>query len=82
MFEKQAYIFFISDSSEERWHRNREITVFYLNRITVSEEDQSEVLFVVDDKNLPTVGSKCDLFYQAQVQGMSFKMPIVKIIFG
>ena len=77
MNEKQAYIFFISDSQEERWHRNREITLFYLNRITVNEEDQCEVLLVVDDKNLPRDGSNIRSIldaYQAQVQGASFKM--------
>ena len=76
MSEKQAYIFFISDSQVERWHRNREITLFYLNRITVSEEYQCEVLLVVDDKNLPRdiqIQSILDA-YQAQVKGAGFKM--------
>ena len=77
MNEKQAYIFFISDSQEERWHRNREITLFYLNRISVIEEDQCEVLLVVDDKNFP--GDRSNIHsildaYQAQVQGVGFKM--------
>ena len=51
MSEKQAYIFFISDSQGEPWHRNREISLFYLNGITVGEEDQCEVLLVVDYEN-------------------------------
>ena len=77
MNEKQAYIFFISDSQEERWHRNREITLFYLNRITVIEEDQCEVLLVVDDKNFPRIGSNKQSIldaYQAQIQGVGFTM--------
>ena len=77
MNEKQAYIFFISDSQEERWHRKREITLFYLNRITVIEEDQCEVLLVVDDKNFPRIGSNKQSIldaYQAQIQGVGFTM--------
>ena len=77
MNEKQAYIFFISDSQEERWHRNREISLFYLNRITASEEDQSEILAIENDNNFSSVDSKIGWIldsYQAKAQEMSFKM--------
>ena len=77
MNEKQAYIFFISDSQEERWHRNREISVFYLNGITVGEEDQCEVLAIENDNNFSSVDSKIGWIldsYQAKAQEMSFKM--------
>ena len=57
MNEKQVFIFFISDSQEERWHRNREICLTYLNRITVGEEDQCEVLLVINDRNFTTIDS-------------------------
>ena len=79
MSEKQAYIFFISDSQGEPWHINREISLFYLNGITVAEEEQCEVLSVVDDDNFLSfsrVDSKIELIlysYQAKVQGISFK---------
>ena len=69
----------ISDSQGERWHRNRQISLFYLNGITVGEEDQGEVLSVVDDDNFLSfsrVGSKIELIlysYQAKVPGISFK---------
>ena len=77
MNEKQAYIFFISDSQEERWHRNREISVFYLNGITVGEEDQCEVLAIQNDNNFSSVDSKIEWIldsHQAQVPKVSFKM--------
>ena len=77
MNEKQAYIFFISDSQEERWHRNLEISLFYLNRITASEEDQSEILAIENDNNFSSVDSKIGWIldsYQAKAQEMSFKM--------
>ena len=79
MSEKQAYIFFISDSQGEPWHIHREISLFYLNGITVAEEEQCEVLSVVDDDNFLSfsrVDSKIELIlysYQAKVQGISFK---------
>ena len=47
MKEKQAFIFFVSDSPFE-WGRNREIFLFYLNRISVNEDDQCEVILVED----------------------------------
>ena len=77
MNEKQAYIFFISDSQEERWHRNREISLFYLNRITVGEDDKCEVLAIENDNNFSSVDSKIGWIldsYQAKAQEMSFKM--------
>ena len=77
MNEKEAYIFFISDSQEERWHRNREISLFYLNRITVGEEDQCEVLAIENDNKFSSVDSKIEWIldsYQAKVPKVSFKM--------
>ena len=47
MKEKQAFIFFVSDSPFE-WERNQEIFLFYLNRISVNEDDQFEVILVED----------------------------------
>ena len=47
MKEKQAFIFFVSDSPHE-WERNQEIFLFYLNRISVNEDDQCEVILVED----------------------------------
>ena len=47
MKEKQAFIFFVSDSPYE-WQRNQEIFLFYLNRISVNEDDQCEVISVKD----------------------------------
>ena len=47
MKEKQAFIFFVSDSPFE-WERNQEIFLFYLNRISVNEDDQCEVILVQD----------------------------------
>ena len=77
MNEKQAYIFFISDSQEERWHRNLEISLFYLNRITVDEDDKCEVLAIENENNFSSVDSKIGWIldsYQAKAQEMSFKM--------
>ena len=79
MNEKQAYIFFISDSQEERWHRNREISLFYLNRITVGEDGECEVLAIENDNNFSSVDSKIGWIldsYKAKAQEMSFKMII------
>ena len=47
MNEKQAFIFFVSDSPYE-WQRNQEIFLFYLNRISVNEDDQCEIIEVKD----------------------------------
>ena len=45
MKEKQAFIFFVGYSPHE-WERNQEIFLFYLNRISVNEDDQCEVILV------------------------------------
>ena len=45
MKEKQAFIFFVSDSPHD-WERNREIFSLYLNRITVDESDECEVISI------------------------------------
>ena len=47
MKEKQAFIFFVSYSPHD-WERNQEIFLYYLNRISVNEDDQCEVVLVVD----------------------------------
>ena len=47
MKKNQAFIFFVSDSPHD-WERNQEIFLFYLNRISVNEDDQCEVALVVD----------------------------------
>ena len=47
MKEKQAFIFFLSDSPFE-WETNQEIFLFYLNRISVNEDDECEVILVED----------------------------------
>ena len=47
MKEKQAFIFFVSDSPFE-WERNQEIFLFYLNRISVNEDDECEVILIED----------------------------------
>ena len=47
MKEKQAFIFFVSDSPHG-WERNREIFALYLNRIAVDENDECEVISIAD----------------------------------
>ena len=47
MKEKQAFIFFVSDSPHD-WERNREIFSLYLNRIAVDENDECEVISIAD----------------------------------
>ena len=46
MKEKQAFIFFVGYSPHE-WERNQEIFLFYLNRISVNEDDQCEVIWIL-----------------------------------
>ena len=45
MTGKQAFKFFVGDSPHD-WHRNKEIFSTFLNRITVDEDAQCEVISV------------------------------------
>ena len=48
MREKIAFVFFVCQSSK-KWRRNRESFLFYINKISVNENNQIEVISITEE---------------------------------